>query len=158
METTSTAGIRDINLTRKDYEAYVDCLMKTDYSNEIGKRSQNDNDPFHFTFDKFCQKIERQREAKQGTLDFTIVYQNKKGKVVAVAVLKKEGKSLKIKEFIVNRRFQLSGYGSRFYHEIEKRAKKKGYKEIRLNCYFLGAKMFWLKMGFANRGIFVKQL
>ena len=154
METTKKTGMREIRTTQTDYEAYIECFMRTDYSDEVGKRSKADKDPFSFGFDKYCRRINKQKE----TATHTIVYENKEGNVVAVAELRKEGKALRIKEFVVNRIFQLSGYGSKFYREIEALAKEKGYREINLNCYFPGAITFWLKMGFADRGIFIKKL
>ncbi len=162
METTRTTGVREIQTTRKDYEAYVECIFRTDYSIELDQISDEDDDYFRVSsipsFERYCQIINKKMNSDKASQTYIVVYENENGEVVAIAELEAEGRKLRIQELVVDRKFQLSGYGKLFFEELEHTAKQNGYKEITLKCHFEGAKMFWLKMGFADRGIFVKTL
>lgn len=153
METTKTANVRKIQKTEKDYEAYIQCFFRTDYSDEVGKRSKSISNRIYFSFKDFCKLVDGIKDRS-----CILVCENEYGQVVAAAHIKTYKQTLTIKGFMVDRNFQLCGYGKAFYEEIEKEAKKRRYKEIILNSFFDGAIIFWLKMGFTNAGIFIKRL
>lgn len=156
-----TTRIREIQPTRKDYDAYVNCFHRTDYSYEVGKRSAEYRGSFLFepipTFEVYCRTFNAKFVEKKKFNIYTVVYENEDGKVVAVAEIHEGGKFLTINEFVVDTKSQLSGYGREFYEAIEGKAREKGYNEIQLKCNFKGSMVFWTKMGFMNKGVFVKE-
>ena len=157
-----TTKIREIQATRKDYDAYVRCFHRTEYSYEVGKKSNEYRGSFLFeplpTFDEYCRQFNTRFVSKRKFHQYTLVYENDDGEVVAVAEILEEAKILNIDEFIVDTKFQLCGYGRMFYLEIEQKAKERGHSEINLRCNFAGSKIFWTKMGFENKGVFVKKI
>ncbi len=154
-----TAGMRTIQASRKDYKGYINCMYKTDYSIAVGRRSGKwsaksivfNQAP---TYEQFVSCIGTIKQLmEQGRYDF--VYENAEGNVVAYTKLYvvKEQDVMVIETLIVDRNFQLQGYGSRFYSEIEQFAKDLGIHNIILRAFGFGASVFWRKMGFTGTAI-----
>lgn len=151
--------MREIEATEKDYNAYVQCIYRTEFSHEKGKGSEERDvislyyDPAP-TFNFFCKSLKHDNPYSK---EHTFVYEDAEGNVVAVATINKVGDiRLEIQKFVVDWHYQLLGYGRKFYEEIERSARKEGRKKIVLRCTFEGAMAFWSKMGFSHEGYFIK--
>ena len=154
--------MRELEPTRKDYDAYVQCFHRTDYSYEVGKQSGIRKESYLFepmpTFEQYCRAFEMNRSFSRQFKKNRIVYENEDQQVVAMAEVEEKGKTLALNEFVVDRNCQFREYGTKFYEEIEQEARHRGFREIKLYSNFAGSIMFWLKMGFVDTGIFIKKL
>ena len=154
--------MRQIEATKADYDAYVQCIYRTEFSHEIGQRSEErdaialDYDPAP-KFEFFCRVVKHYDTHSQKHI---LVYENAEGKVVAVATINKLGNlGLVIQKFVVDRNYQLEGYGKKFFEEIVMAARKDGRRKIILRCNFEGSMVFWNKMGFIHSGsLFAKEI
>src|SRR5258706_11584385 len=76
-----------------------------------------------------------------------------KGKIVAMGAFRRKTKTIaEIKRMRVYKEFQGKGYGKQILTELERRAKKMGYKKLYLTTAIeqLGARNFYEKFGFVN--------
>ena len=157
MENTNTRGIRRLQAKMQDYQCYINCSYKVGYSIEIGQKSDEwdlrKNLP---TYQEFLKELYFQPEDSFKQL----VYEDECGRVVAYVEVMffLERKTLEIANFIVDREYQLQGYGRKSYNELEKLARKIGIKKIFLCPVGKGARIFWEKMGFTGKKAFVKNL
>lgn len=151
MGKNSSTGLRKIDPERReDYHCAINCLYRTMYSTEEGKRSwfRSMPNPLFLkipTMEEFQENV-NQLVKKQGVELF--VFEPNEGEVVAYSACMGKGKILFISEFIVESPEQLKGYGRSFYGEIEEYAKEQGFEQIFLHPEGQGAKCFWRKMGF----------
>ncbi len=128
MENTNTRGIRRLQAKMQDYQCYINCSYKVGYSIEIGQKSDEwdlrKNLP---TYQEFLKELYFQPEDSFKQL----VYEDECGRVVAYVEVMffLERKTLEIANFIVDREYQLQGYGRKSYNELEKLARKIGIKK-----------------------------
>lgn len=87
--------------------------------------------------------------------DFYLVMLELDDKVIGMAEIEvvssddKEYTILSIKNFIIKKKFQRQGFGSKFFQRIEceYKARTKNTRAIELICFFSGAREFWKKQG-----------
>ena len=162
MEKLNTTGMRKLQATRKDYQGFINCAYKTDYSIKAGCKSGEWNvaplifDPIP-TYEQFIRSFQFKKPLQEnGVAEF--VYENEEGVVVAYAEVAFSTKLLEIEEFVVDRNYQFQGYGRKFYQEIEQEAKSIGIEEVILQAKGYGAVAFWNRMGFSGGSFCTKFL
>lgn len=147
--------IRELQATRRDYEAYIKCKYKAGISKNIGELSVTINTEEKLpTFENYIYAF-KQRRKNDDTKEY--VYEVG-GEIVAMAIVIKIDKYASIQEFSVIREYQLKGYGRKFYQELEERLINDGVCTIFTKCFADGGIAFLNKMGFVGEYKMQKEL
>lgn len=147
--------IRELQATRKDYEAYIKCKFKAGISKKIGEPGENIiTDEKLPTFENYIYAFNHRRKADD-TKEY--VYETD-GEIVAMALVIQIDKYASIQEFSVVREYQLKGYGRKFYQELEEKLRNKGVCIIFTKFFFDGGIAFLKKMGFVGESKMQKEL
>lgn len=147
--------IRELQATRRDYEAYIKCKYKAGISKKIGEPSVNvlteEKLP---TFENYIYAF-KQRRKNDDTKEY--VYEAD-GEIVAMAIVIQIDKYASIQEISVIREYQLNGFGRKFYQELEEKLINDGVRTIFTKCFADGGIAFFNKMGFIGEYKMQKEL
>lgn len=147
--------IRELQATRKDYEAYIKCKYKAGISKNIGEPSVNiiteEKLP---TFENYIFAFNHRSKADD-TKEY--VYEAD-GEIVAMAIVIQIDKYASIQEFYVVREYQLKGFGRKFYQELEEKLRNEAVCTIFAKCFADGGIAFLSKMGFVGEYKMQKEL
>lgn len=136
---------RRLELTKTDFEAYNELFYQTEFSEEIGEKSQKNDKEIGVTFEIFKDIYENKKHAEE-----VFVYADENNIPVGMAIVNfyKKDKICRLDRFTIKQEYQLLGYGKNFYKKLEDYLRNNNIDEITGTCISNGAKVFWEKQGY----------